>query len=71
MTDVFASISVHSQPFRDPHEGSCVLLALSRSINMRTIDAAMVKAPRAKMAIRPALVRLWTCRVRIRGMGRR
>lgn len=71
MTAVLASISVHIRPFKEPQVGSCVLLALSRSIAIRTTEAAIVKAPRAKIAIKPVLAFWPICSVEIRGIGRR
>lgn len=54
MTDVLPSIWVQIYAIIEPQVGS-VLTALPRSITMRTIEAEIVKPPKAKMEIKPVI----------------
>ena len=68
MTEAFASTSVQISAIAEPQVGSFVV-ALVRSMTMRTTDAAMTKAPRPKMEISPVFCPRASLSVRISGIG--
>lgn len=67
---VLDSISVQMSAGMLPKVGSCTLFALPRSMTIRTMDAAMTNAPRAKTDTRPSFVLCPMWSVRIRPIGK-
>lgn len=70
MTAVLASTSVHISAGMLPQVGSVVLAALPLRYTMRAMEAAMTKAPRAKVDIKPRRTLRAAAMLLMTGIGR-